>query len=120
MEDLNSLRLKKQMLLIELSAIEQKISLVEQATMANSVPESESLTNTHTGNGSTTDLTQDNSKTIPQQTADGKESTNPLMAAALPKSILKETATPLPNGKTSKLVNSNPITEGISKMTLKK
>ncbi|CAH1438108.1 unnamed protein product [Lactuca virosa] len=101
MEDLNTLRIKKQMLLIELSAIEQKINLYEQVTTVTNVPESESL----------------KTKAIPVQTAPGKESTNPLKADALLKSIIKETATPLPEGKTSLLVNPNPCTEGISKMT---
>ncbi|CAH1433726.1 unnamed protein product [Lactuca virosa] len=102
MEDLKSLRMKKQMLLIELSAIEQKINLYEQVTTVTDVPESESL----------------KTKAIPVQTVSGKETTNPLKADALLKSIIKETATPLPEGKTSLLVNSNPCTEGISKMTI--
>ncbi|KAL7581902.1 hypothetical protein Lser_V15G47307 [Lactuca serriola] len=101
MEDLNTLRMKKQMLLIELSAIEQKINLYEQVTTVTNVPESESS----------------KTKAIPVQTAPGKESTNPLKADALLKSIIKETATPLPDGKTSLLVDTNPCTEGISKMT---
>ncbi|KAL7597296.1 hypothetical protein Lser_V15G29642 [Lactuca serriola] len=100
MEDLNILRIKKQMLLIELSAIEQKINLYEQVTTVTNVPESESS----------------KTKAIAVQTAPGKESTNPLKADALLKSIIKETATPLPNGKTSLLVDPNPCTEGISKM----
>ena len=100
MEDLNSLRIKKQLLLIELNSLEQKISLLE--TTVTDVPESASL----------------QTKASPQQTAAGKDSTNPLKAGALLKSIMKETATPLPNGKTSLLVNSNPYTEGISKMTI--
>ncbi|KAL4556504.1 hypothetical protein LXL04_039159 [Taraxacum kok-saghyz] len=102
MEDLNSLRMKKQMLLIELSAIEQKINLYEQVTTVTNVPESESS----------------KTKAIPVQTAPGKESTNPLKAEVLLKSLIKETTTPLPNGKTSLLVDSNPCTEGISKMTI--
>ena len=92
MEDLKTLRMKKQMLLIELSAIEQKINLYEQVTTVTNVPESESS----------------KTKAIPVQTAPGKESTNPLKAEVLLKSLIKETTTPLPNGKTSLLVNSNP------------
>ncbi|KAL4564711.1 hypothetical protein LXL04_028779 [Taraxacum kok-saghyz] len=102
MEDLKSLSMKKQMLLIELSAIEQKINLYEQVTTVINVPESESS----------------KTKAIPVQTAPGKESTNPLTAEVLLKSLIKETTTPLPNGKTSLLVNSNPCTEAISKMTI--
>ncbi|KAL4590526.1 hypothetical protein LXL04_003458 [Taraxacum kok-saghyz] len=100
MEDLNSLRIKKQLLLIELNSLEQKISLLE--TTVTDVPESASL----------------QTKASPQQTAVGKDSKNPLKAGALLKSIIKETTTPLPNGKTSLLVNSNPCTKGISKMTI--
>ncbi|KAL4555779.1 hypothetical protein LXL04_038407 [Taraxacum kok-saghyz] len=99
MEDLNSLRIKKQLLLIELNSLEQKVSLLE--TTVTDVPESASL----------------QTKASPQQTAAGKDSTNPLKAGALLKSIMKETTTPLPNGKTSLLVNTNPPTEGLSKMT---
>ena len=74
MEDLNTLGIKKQMLLIELSAIEQKINLYEQVTTVTNVPESESS----------------KTKAIPVQTTPGKESTNPLKADALLKSIIKE------------------------------
>ncbi|KAL4558676.1 hypothetical protein LXL04_036877 [Taraxacum kok-saghyz] len=102
MEDLKSLRMKKQMLLIELSAIEQKINLYEQVTTVTNVPESEIL----------------KTKAIPVQTAPGKESTNPLKAEVLLKSLINETTTPLPNGKTSLLVKTDPCTEGISQMTI--
>nr|KAJ0189911.1 hypothetical protein LSAT_V11C800453960 [Lactuca sativa] len=53
--DLNTLRMKKQMLLIELSAIEQKINLYEQVSTVTNVPESESS----------------KTKAIPVQTAPG-------------------------------------------------
>ena len=43
MEDLRSLRMKKKLLLIELSAIEQKISLYEDETTATEVLEHESV-----------------------------------------------------------------------------
>ena len=80
MEDLNSLRIKKQMLLVELSAIEQKISLLTTTTTTTVVPESESS----------------KTKASPVQTAPGKDSTNPLEADALLKSILKENTLPDP------------------------
>lgn len=50
------------MLLIELSAIEQKINLYEQVTTVTDVPKSESLA----------------TKAIPVQTTPGKETTNSL------------------------------------------
>ena len=94
MEDLNHLRMKEKMLLIELDAIRQKIVLLETITTATFVPESE------------------NSKTnaSPSQTVDGKDSTNPLTADALLKSILMDKLGPDPlQGKTSKLVNDSTI-----------
>ena len=101
MEDLKMLRMKKELLLIELSAIEQKICLYEKTDIL--VQKDESL----------------KTKAIPEQTATGKEPTNPLMADILPKNITKEKTTLLPPGKTSLLIHDeiNPCTEGISKMT---
>ena len=102
MEDISSLKMKKQMFLIELNAIEQKISLFTTATTVTVVSEGENL----------------KTKTSPVQTAPGKDTTKPLKADALLKNILKENTLPDPMlGKTSKLVNTSPLTEGISKMT---
>ena len=102
MEDLSSLKMKEQMLLIELDAIKRKISLFTTMTTVTDVPESESL----------------KTKAIPEQTAPGKETSNPLRADALLKSITKDNTLPDPMlGKTSKLVNSSPLIEGINKMT---
>ena len=67
MEDLKSLRIKKQMLLIELSAVEQKINLFEQVTTDILVQEDESK----------------KTKAIREQTTPGKESTKPLKADVL-------------------------------------
>ena len=80
MEDLNHLRMKEKMLLIELDAIRQKIVLLETITTATFVPESE------------------NSKTnaSPSQTVDGKDSTNPLKADAFLKSIFMDKLGPDP------------------------
>ncbi|GJS95008.1 hypothetical protein Tco_0801976 [Tanacetum coccineum] len=87
--------MKKQMLIIELHAIEQKISLLETITTVTDVPESESL----------------KTKAIPKQTASGKETTNPLKAEVLLKN-LKDNTDPSSLSETSKLVHSSPPTAG--------
>ncbi|KAL4579674.1 hypothetical protein LXL04_015830 [Taraxacum kok-saghyz] len=100
-EECEELYQKEPQLFDQYFRMNKKINLYEQVTTVTNVPESESS----------------KTKAIPVQTAPGKESTNPLKAEVLLKSLIKETTTPLPNGKTSLLVNSNPCTEGISKMT---
>ncbi|GKA29089.1 Orf y [Tanacetum coccineum] len=93
--------MKKQMLMIELHAIEQKISLLETITTVTNVPESESL----------------KTKAIPKQTSSGKETTNPLKAEVLLKN-LKDNTDPSSLSETSKLDHSSPPTAGSSKMTI--
>ncbi|GJS69293.1 Orf y [Tanacetum coccineum] len=90
------------MLIIELQAIEQKMSLLETITTVTDVPESESL----------------KTKAIPKQTASGKEPTNPLKAEVLLKSLIKDNTDPSSLSETSKLVHSSPSTAGSSKMTI--
>ncbi|KVI00967.1 hypothetical protein Ccrd_020779, partial [Cynara cardunculus var. scolymus] len=86
----------------QISAIEQKIKLLESFETVTNIPVDESL----------------KTKAIPEQTAYGKESTNSLKANALLKSINKDNTSPDHMlGKTSRLVNSNPSAEGLSKMT---
>lgn len=98
MEDLNTLRIKKKLLLIELNALEQKISLLE----TNETSSPSSTTVTFEQEGETL-----KSKAIPEQTAPGKEKSNPLIADALLKSM------------NSKLININDIpAKGNSKMTI--
>lgn len=118
MEDLRSLRMKKKLLLIELSAIEQKISLYEDETTATEVLEHESVQTQTTTVTSVPEHESVQTKAIPKQTALGKETTNPLTAEVLLKNLLKEKTTPLPQGTNSLLVNPNPPTEGLSKMTI--
>ncbi|KVH91340.1 Zinc finger, RING/FYVE/PHD-type [Cynara cardunculus var. scolymus] len=106
MDDLKTLRIKKQMLQIEyeaqISTIEQKNKLLESFETVNNIPVDESL----------------KSKAIHEQTAHGKETTNPLTADALLKSIIKDNTNPDPMmGKTSRLVNIDPSAEGLSRMT---
>nr|GEY82695.1 hypothetical protein [Tanacetum cinerariifolium] len=75
MENLEQLKLKKQMLMFEMSMIEQKIAFLEKATTTvTDVPESESL----------------KTEASPMQTAIGKDSTNPLKDEGLLKNLLKE------------------------------
>nr|GEY60546.1 RNA-directed DNA polymerase, eukaryota, reverse transcriptase zinc-binding domain protein [Tanacetum cinerariifolium] len=103
MENLDQLRIKRQMLMFEMNMIEQKIALLEATTTVTDVPKSESL----------------KTKAIPQQTAPGKESTNPLKAEVLLKSLTKDNTDPNSLSKTSKLVHSNPPpTTCSSKMTI--
>nr|GFA84806.1 hypothetical protein [Tanacetum cinerariifolium] len=73
MENLDQLRIKRQMLMFEMNMIEQKIALLEATTMVTDVPESKSL----------------KTKAIPEQTTPGKESTNPLKAEELTPDYLK-------------------------------
>nr|GEZ01766.1 hypothetical protein [Tanacetum cinerariifolium] len=102
MENLDQLRIKRQMLMFEMNMIEQKIALLEATTTVTDVPESESL----------------KTKAIPEQTAPGKESTNPLKAEVLLKSLTKDNTDPNSLSKTSKLVHSSPPTTCSSKMTI--
>nr|GEV50799.1 hypothetical protein [Tanacetum cinerariifolium] len=90
MENLKELRIRKQMLMLEMKMIEQKI------------PESESL----------------KTKAIPKQTTLGKESSNPFKVEVLIKNLTKDNTDPNSLSKTSKLVHSSPYTVGSSKMTI--
>lgn len=97
MENLDQLRLKRQMLVFEMNMIEQKIALLEATTTVTDVPESESL----------------KTKAIPEQTAPGKETTNPLKAEVLLKSLIKVNTEPSSSSDSnSKLVNTGPSTLG--------
>ena len=101
MENLEQLRIKRQMLMLEMNMIEQKIAFLEATTTVTDVPESESL----------------KTKAIPEQTAPGKETTNPLKAEVLLKSLIKVNTEPSSSSDSnSKLVNTSPSTLGKGKL----
>nr|GEX27860.1 hypothetical protein [Tanacetum cinerariifolium] len=102
MESLDQLKLKKQMLMFEISMIEQKIDFLEKATTTiTDVPESKSL----------------KTEASPTQMAIGKDSTNPLKAKVLLKNLLKVNTEPSSSTNlNSKLVNSSPPTLGKGKL----
>lgn len=86
MEELNQLKLKAKLLEIELQSIRSKITLIEsfnKTITVTDVPEEETL----------------ETEAIPEQTATGKGSSNPLKAVALPKSKTKVNCEPIPLGK---------------------
>nr|GEW61704.1 hypothetical protein [Tanacetum cinerariifolium] len=102
MENLEQLRLKKQMLMFEINMIEQKIAFLEKATTTvTDVPESESL----------------KTEASPTQTTISKDLTNPLKAEVLLKNLLKVNTEPSSSTNlNSKLVNSSPPTLGTGKL----
>nr|GFA14124.1 TPA: orf y [Tanacetum cinerariifolium] len=81
-------------------APKQKIALLEATTTVTDVSESKSL----------------KTKAIPEQTAPGKESTNPLKAEVLLKSLTKDNTDPNSLSKTSKLVHSSPPTTDLFRL----
>ncbi|GJY67944.1 Orf y [Tanacetum coccineum] len=100
MEEIKAnLILRRKMLLIELQSINEQLRVLETPTTVIDVPESESLKTT----------------TSPVQTASGKDSTNPLKAEVLLKSLDNTDLGSL--NLNSKLAYANPFTFGKSKIT---